>query len=212
MRYDAALRRLVAEFAERRIVRDPRVLNALTKVPRHLFVDEALWLRAYSDDALPIGYGQTISKLSTVARMTEALATHPGDRVLEIGTGSGYQTAVLAGLVTRVYSVERLPALAVRARRVLSQLRAFHAEVRSGDGALGWPEAAPFQGILVTAAADRVPQPLLEQMDVGGRLVLPLEDDDGQRLRCFVRASRGDWREEVLEACRFVPLVAGEAL
>jgi protein-L-isoaspartate(D-aspartate) O-methyltransferase len=205
--FEVARRRLVAEVAEDYGVRNHRVLDALAKVPRHLFVDEALWVRAYTNDALPIGYGQTISKPSTVARMTEALDPHPQDRVLEVGTGSGYQGAVLSCLVARVYSVERLPALAVRARSVLTQLGAFRTEVRSGDGTMGWPEEAPFQGILVTAAAEKVPQALLNQLALGGRLVLPLNGDGGQRLRRLVRTSTDCWREDVLDACRFVPLV-----
>ncbi len=211
MNPEGALKRLVARVAAGAGVTDPRVLAALARVPRHPFVEDALAPRAYADDALPIGYGQTISKPSTVARMTAALDPGPTDRILEVGTGSGYQAAVLACLAGRVYSVERVPALAVRARRVLNQL-GFHAvEVRPGDGAQGWPEAAPFQGILVTAAAEEVPLPLLEQLAVGGRLVLPVREGRGQRLRRVRRVGEQEWAEELLEACRFVPLVAGAA-
>lgn len=210
MRFDGALRRLVAAVAETQGIRNPRVLDALARVPRHLFLEEALWARAYTDDALPIGFGQTISKPSTVARMTEALDPSPGDRILEVGTGSGYQAAVLAALGAQVYSVERISALALRARLALTRVGAFGVAVRPGDGALGWPEQAPFRGVLVTAAAPEVPRALLEQMEVGGRLVLPVAEGDGQRLRRLVRTDSVTWAEEALEACRFVPLVAGQ--
>ena len=210
MTFDFALRRLVAEVAEAPGLRNPRVLDALGRVPRHRFVEEALWARAYSDDALPIGYGQTISRPSTVARMAEALEPSPGDRVLEVGTGTGYQAAVLACLVSKVHSVERVPTLAVRAMRVLTELGFFNAEVTVGDGSLGWPGGTRFHGILVSAAADEVPEALLRQLEVGGRLVLPVSEAGGQRLRRIVRVSEGEWQGEVLEPCRFVPLVARE--
>ena len=187
-----------------------RVREALDKTPRQRFLDEALRGRAYDDDALPIGFGQTLSRLSTVARMTDALGTRPAHRVLEIGTGSGYQAAVLSHLVADVYSVERIPALALRARRNLHQLGCYNVHVRTGDGAAGWPEQAPFDGILVAAAARAVPRPLLEQLAVGGKLVLPLAEGTGQELRLILRASADTWEEEVLEPCRFVPLVSQE--
>lgn len=209
MNFEGALRRMVRDVAVGQGVRNGRVLEALGRVPRHRFLEEALWARAYTDDALPIGYGQTISRPSTVARMTEALDPSPGERVLEVGTGSGYQAAVLSFLGVRLYSVERLPALALRARRALTEVGAFGVSVRPGDGALGWPEEAPFRGILVTAAAPGVPRALLEQLEIGGRLVLPVAEADGQKLRRIVRAGRDTWTEENLEPCRFVPLVAG---
>ncbi len=209
--YHGALRRLVAAVEEGCGVRDRRVLEAIGRVPRHLFVEEALRARAYTDDALPIGYGQTISRPSTVARMTEALSLAPGDSVLEIGTGSGYQAAVLALLGARVYSVERIPGLALRARRVLAQVGAFGVAVRPGDGGKGWPEEAPFRGILMTAAAAEVPRPLLEQLDIGGRLVAPVGQGEGQSLRRVVRLGPDNWTEEVLEACRFVPFIGEPA-
>jgi len=127
-----------------------------------------------------------------------------------VGTGSGYQAAVLAALGARVYSVERISALALRARLALTRVGAFDVTVRPGDGALGWPEQAPFRGVIVTAAAPEVPRALLEQMEVGGRLVVPVAEGDGQRLRRLVRSGRDTWTEEALEACRFVPLVAGQ--
>jgi len=203
----AGQQRLLEQVRRNCGVKDARVLAALAKVPRHLFVDEALRHRAYSDDALPIGYAQTISKPSTVALMTAALELQPGDRVLELGTGSGYQAAVLAHLAAQVYSVERIGALALRARRVLAQLGIHNVEVRAGDGAAGWPGAAPFQGIIVTAAADRVPDALLVQLDLGGHLVIPVAGAQGQWLKRIVRTETDEWREEVLDPCRFVPFV-----
>ncbi|GAB4267655.1 MAG: protein-L-isoaspartate(D-aspartate) O-methyltransferase [Deferrisomatales bacterium] len=210
MSFERPLRRLAEQLADGHGVRSAAVLAAMARVPRPLFVDEALRVRAFRDEALPIGFGQTISKPSTVARMTEALEPRPDDRVLEVGTGSGYQTAVLACLCGRVYSVERIPQLALRASRLLTQLGYHRVEVRLGDGALGWPEQAPFQGILVTAAAEGVPGALLEQLALGGRLVVPRREGNAQRLWRYVRVGADQWHEESLEACRFVPLVAGK--
>jgi protein-L-isoaspartate(D-aspartate) O-methyltransferase len=190
---------------------DDRVITAVTQVPRHLFVDEALATHAYDDAALPIGHGQTISQPYTVARMTEALLA-PGccSTVLEIGTGSGYQTAVLAALVRRVYSVERVAALWQRAETRLRGLRCRNVRLRYGDGALGWQEYAPFDGILITAAAHGVPRRLAAQLAPRGRMVLPLNDGDGQVLVRLTRTSAG-FRHEVLEPVTFVPLLAGVA-
>ncbi len=210
MSHRTQLRRLVEEVARQAGGVDARVLGALGDVPRHRFVQEALRARAYTDDALPIGHGQTITKPSTVARMTAALAPGPEDRVLEVGTGSGYQAAVLSRLVDRVYTVERISVLALRARRILFELGIYNAEVRVGDGSLGWAEESPFQGILVTAAAAQVPRPLLEQLAVGGRLVLPFRGGEGQEIRRIVRRAGGEWEDTILEPCRFVPLVAGD--
>lgn len=205
-RFERKLRRFVEEVCARLGIADPRIIDALSEVPRHLFVDEAFRLRVYTDDALPIGYGQTISKVSTVARMTAALDPRPEHRILEIGTGSGYQAAVLARLCREVYSVERLPALSVKAQNLLHRVGAFNVKARSGDGTLGWPEAAPFDRIIVTAAADRLPQTLYEQLAVGGRLVAPEDAKGGQVLRLIVRGEEG-WERTDLETCRFVPLV-----
>ena len=203
----AGQQRLLEQVRRNCGVRDSRVLGALGRVPRHLFVDEALRHRAYADDALPIGYAQTISKPSTVALMTAALELQPGDRVLELGTGSGYQAAVLSHLAEWVYSVERIGALALRARRLLTQLGIHNVEVRAGDGAAGWPGASPFQGIIVTAAAGKVPEGLLLQLDLGGHLVIPVADGEGQRLKRIVRTEQDQWREELLDPCHFVPFV-----
>ncbi len=210
MNYGPKLRRLAARAAEELQIQDPRIVEALASVPRHLFVDEALRLRAYSDDALPIGFGQTISRFMTVARMTAALDPQTEDRILEVGTGSGYQTAVLARLAGEVYSIERIPALALRAQKALHRLGVYDVAIRAGDGAEGWPAAAPFQGILVAAVASEVPPALFRQLAPGGRLVLPVGRGKSQSLRRFTRVSADEWAEEALEACRFVPLVGSE--
>jgi protein-L-isoaspartate(D-aspartate) O-methyltransferase len=207
LNFESALRRLAREAAGALALRDARVVEALASIPRHLFVDEALRARAYTDDALPIGFGQTISRLSTVGRMTEALDPRPTQRILEVGTGSGYQTAVLAHLAGEVYSIERVPALALRAQKTLRELGIHRVSLRAGDGGLGWPENAPFDGILVAAAAPRIPRSLLEQLAPGGRLVLPVGTGGGQSLRRFTRVSAEVWEEETLERCRFVPLI-----
>ena len=190
-------------------VRDERVLSAVRTLPRHLFVDEALAARAYEDTALPIGHGQTISQPYIVARMTEALLEGGTPRkVLEVGTGCGYQTAVLAPLVTTVYSVERIAALQVRARRALRDLRIANVFMRHGDGFEGWPPYAPYDGILVAAAAMAVPRALLEQLGNGGRLIMPVGPDREQQLVRLTR--RGEtFEREVLGPATFVPLLQG---
>ena len=202
--------RLVQRLMDAGIV-DQRVLESMRRLPRHLFVDEALASHAYDDSALPIGHGQTISQPYTVARMTEVLL-ESGDcsTVLEIGTGSGFQTTVLASLVRRVYSIERVAALWQRADVRLRALRLRNVRLRYGDGNLGWPEYAPFDGILITAAADGVPRLLAEQLAPGGRMVLPLNRGDGQVLLRLTRAGSG-FRHELLEPVTFVPLLGGIA-
>jgi protein-L-isoaspartate(D-aspartate) O-methyltransferase len=196
-------------------IRDQRVLDVLGRLPRHLFVDEALACRAYEDSALPIGHGQTISQPYTVARMTEALLELSSpDTVLEIGTGSGFQTAVLASLVRRVYSIERISSLWDRAGERLKQLKLRNVRLRHGDGALGWPEYAPYDAILMTAAANGVPRLLAEQLAPGGCMVLPIETHDardrGQVLLRVTRTKSG-FRHKVLEPVTFVPLLGGIA-
>ncbi|MGB5832776.1 MAG: protein-L-isoaspartate(D-aspartate) O-methyltransferase [Thiohalocapsa sp.] len=188
-----------------------RVLETMRSLPRHLFVDEALSSHAYDDSALPIGHGQTISQPYTVARMTEALLESGRcSTVLEIGTGSGFQTAVLASLVRRVYSVERVSVLWQRADVRLRTLRLRNVRLRHGDGNLGWPEYAPFEGILITAAASGVPRLLAEQLAPGGRMVLPLYRGNEQVLLRLTRNGAG-FRHEVLEPVTFVPLLGGIA-
>jgi protein-L-isoaspartate(D-aspartate) O-methyltransferase len=188
---------------------NPRVLEVIRRTPRHLFVDEALAHRAYEDTALPIGHNQTISQPFMVGRMTELLlADGPLDKVLEIGTGSGYQTAVLSQLVERVFSVERIQALQERAKERLLELNLRNVVFRWGDGWEGWPALAAYNGIIVTAAAVEVPQALLDQLAPGGRLVIPVGAGDEQQLLLIVREDEGFTRH-VLDAVRFVPLLNG---
>ena len=200
--------RLIARLREQGITSMP-VLERIRSVPRHLFVDEALASRAYEDTALPIGLGQTISQPYVVARMTEALLEGAAPRkVLEVGTGCGYQTAVLAPLVATVYSVERIAVLQQRARRVLRDLRIQNVFMRHGDGFEGWPPYAPYDGILVAAAAMAIPPALLDQLGNGGRLIMPVGPDREQQLIRVTR--RGDsFEREVLGPATFVPLLQG---
>lgn len=185
------------------------VLEAIRRTPRHLFVDEALAHRAYEDTALPIGNNQTISQPYMVARMSELLlAAGPLDKVLEIGTGSGYQTAILAQLVERVFSVERIQSLQEKAKERLAQLNLRNVVFRWGDGWEGWNALGPYNGIIVTAAAANVPQALLDQLAPGGRLVIPVGAGDVQELLLIVRENDG-FSRHVLDAVRFVPLLNG---
>jgi protein-L-isoaspartate(D-aspartate) O-methyltransferase len=197
---------MVDDQLVRRGVTDARVLAAMRKVPRHLFVDEALRDRAYGDHPLPIGEGQTISQPFIVGLMSELLRLRGTEKGLEVGAGSGYQAAVLAELARRVCSIERLPALASRARAVLERLGYANVWVRVGDGALGWPEEAPFDRIIITAAAPAVPPPLFEQLVEGGRMVLPLGDAIEQTLT-VVEKVRGEMRMTTHSGCVFVKLV-----
>jgi protein-L-isoaspartate(D-aspartate) O-methyltransferase len=200
--------RLVQRLQEQGIA-DERVLDRIRNVPRHLFVDEALASRAYEDTALPIGFGQTISQPYIVARMTEALLVGgPLGRVLEIGTGCGYQTAVLAPLVVEVYSLERIAPILGRARRTLRELRIKNAHFRHGDGSAGWAARAPFDGILLTAAPHAVPAGLFDQLGPGGRLIAPVGPDGRQELVRYTRTETGLERES-LGPVSFVPLLSG---
>jgi len=201
--------RMVERLRERG-VKDEVVLAAMAQIARHLFVDEALASRAYDDISLPIGFGQTMSSPYVVARMIEiARDGVPLQRVLDIGTGCGYQAAVLSRLARQVHSMERLAQLASKARVRLRALRIHNVKVRHGDGHHGLPEAAPFDAIVMAAAATHVPQPLLSQLSPGGRLVFPLGTRE-QRLCCITRTSRG-FDENVLEEVKFVPLLPGSA-
>jgi protein-L-isoaspartate(D-aspartate) O-methyltransferase len=194
-------------------IRDERVLAAITQVPRHEFIDEALSSRAYENTALPIGQRQTISQPWIVARMTEALLDMQGgapQKVLEVGTGSGYQAAVLAHLVPSVFTLERIEELLKLARRRFHALRLNNIFARYADGHLGWPSQAPFDGIMVTAAAQSVPEELLEQLSVGGQLVVPLEAGGFQRLMAIRRTEDG-FEESDLGAVVFVPMLSGLA-
>ncbi|MDH3520557.1 MAG: protein-L-isoaspartate(D-aspartate) O-methyltransferase [Myxococcales bacterium] len=188
-------------------VTDQRVLEALQSVPRHLLVPEALRGQAYQDVALPIGAGQTISAPGVVAAMSEALALCGHESVLEVGTGSGYQAAVLAHLAARVVSIERVPRLAAAARRTLDGLGITNVVVYLGDGTLGRPSDGPYQAIVVTAGGPSVPEPLLAQLAVGGRLVGPFGARDEQRLVRIRRLADREYAEEVIGRCRFVDLI-----
>jgi protein-L-isoaspartate(D-aspartate) O-methyltransferase len=195
---------MVATQIASRDVRDPRTLAAMRKVARHLFVPPALSGQAYEDHPLPIGHGQTISQPYIVAFMTEALGLEGGETVLEVGTGSGYQAAVLGEIAARVYTVEIVAPLAEEAAALLKRLGYANVEVKAGDGYLGWPERAPFDGIMVTAAAPRVPEPLKQQLKDGGRLILPV-GDEWQELVVVTR--RGDrFEEKRVLPVRFVPM------
>ncbi len=190
-------------------VRDPRVLAQIRDVPRHLFVDEALATRAYENTALPIGHNQTISQPYIVARMTELLLQGgPLENVLEVGTGSGYQTAVLSGLVRRVYTVERIEALLSQARRRFHALRLMNVRTKHADGGIGWPHYAPYDGIVVTAAPEGIPLALVDQLRPGGRLVLPIGSGREQVLVRVTRTATGH-EKEILEQVSFVPLLGG---
>ncbi|HTL00059.1 MAG TPA: protein-L-isoaspartate(D-aspartate) O-methyltransferase [Pseudomonadales bacterium] len=199
--------RLVQRLREHGIS-DERVLAVIGEVPRHIFIDEALATRAYEDTALPIGHGQTISQPFIVALMTKTLLNKPRERVLEIGTGSGYQTAVLAALVKRVFTVERIQPLIERARERFRAMKLRNVRVKYDYGNLGWPDQGPFDGIIVTAAARSVPAALLEQLAVGGRLVIPVGGDRSQELKVIDKTEDGV-QEESLEYVRFVPLLRG---
>jgi protein-L-isoaspartate(D-aspartate) O-methyltransferase len=190
-------------------IRDEIVLSVMGEVPRHLFVDEALASRAYDDVSLPIGFGQTISNPYTVARMTElARAGRDPIKVLEIGTGCGYQCAVLARVAKTVHSVERLLQLTVKARRNLRASRVLNARLRHGDGHVGLPTEAPFDVILMTAATTHVPKALLEQLEVGGRMIFPMIKGDDQHLWVIERTAQS-YTEKRMEAVKFVPLLPG---
>jgi len=207
---DFAQRRArMVEGLRRRGIADPAVLAAFAAVPRHQFVDEALSGRSYGDDALPIGHGQTLSQPFIAARMLEMLHLTPVDRVLEIGTGSGYQSALLGRLAGAVYSIERLAALGARARDNWGRAGVAGVSLRIGDGTLGWSAVAPFDAIVVSAAAPSVPATLLAQLAPGGRLVVPVGDAADQRLRRHRRTGAGD-QMEIAESCRFVPLIGAE--
>jgi len=193
-------------------IKDPRVLEVLREIPRHLFMDEAMASRAYEDTALPIGHGQTISQPFIVARMTEALLQAPSSpsKVLEIGTGSGYQTAVLAQLVDQVYSVERISLLLNQARQRLRSLNLHNVQYRAGDGYQGWEAHAPYDAIIVTAAPEILPKALVQQLVPGGRMVIPVGKPLHQRLLLVTRDGDG-CQEEALDWVSFVPMIKGQS-
>jgi protein-L-isoaspartate(D-aspartate) O-methyltransferase len=190
------------------------VLDVMRNMPRHIFVDEALASRSYEDNALPIGYGQTISQPYIVARMTEILMDSaspqdaPPKKVLEVGTGSGYQTAILAKLIESVYSVERIRPLLNMARKRFQELNMYNIMLHHSDGTWGWLENAPYDGIIVTAAPSQIPEPLLEQLAMGGRLVMPLGDQQQQQLILITKTDSG-YEQQVLKQVTFVPMMSG---
>jgi protein-L-isoaspartate(D-aspartate) O-methyltransferase len=205
--FEVKRRAMVAQQLQARDITDPRVLAAMGKVPRDRFVPEDLRSQAYEDYPLPIGLGQTISQPYIVALMTQWAEVKPGDKVLEVGTGSGYQAAVLAELSDRVFSIELLPELAEAARTRLRDLGYGRVQVKSGDGYKGWPEEAPFDAILVTATAPEVPPALKAQLKEGGRLVIPVGAPESVQELLLLRTVKGELKEERRVPVRFVPLV-----
>jgi len=207
MEFSISRRRMVERQLLDRGIKDARVIEAMKEIPRHLFVPEAFREQAYSDYPVGIGEKQTISQPYIVARMTEALELKGEERVLEIGTGSGYQAAVLSRLVAKVYSLERIASLARQARRALDQTGCRNVNLMVSDGTLGWQQEAPFDAIIVTAAAPGVPEEYPTQLAPGGRLIIPVGDREGQELIRITRQGANDFQEEKLLDCRFVPLI-----
>ncbi len=197
---------MVEEQIFSREIKDAKLIAAMKKIPRHLFVEEALQNQAYSDHPLPIGEKQTISQPYMVALMTEALLLTGKEKVLEIGTGSGYQTAILAELSEKVFSIERIRPLALRARKLLYELGYFNVEIKIFDGTLGWMEESPFDAIMVTAGSPDIPQTLVDQLAIGGRLVIPVGDAFVQDLIRVIKTEEGIKKED-LGGCRFVKLI-----
>jgi len=191
-------------------IQDQRLITAMRKVPRHLFLDEALRSQAYEDYPSPIGERQTISQPYIVALMTELLQLKGTEKVLEIGTGSGYQTAILAELAEQVYSVERLPALAKKARKLIDELKYTNIIITIKDGSTGWKEHSPYDAIIVTAAAPYEPKSLLEQLNMGGRLVIPIGEEYSQDLILYIKEHDGTYTKENYGGCRFVKLIGEE--
>jgi protein-L-isoaspartate(D-aspartate) O-methyltransferase len=206
-------KKMVQEQIVARGINDRRVIDTMLKIPRHIFVQEAFAAQAYNDKALPIGEKQTISQPYIVALMTEMLSLNGTEKVLEIGTGSGYQTALLATLTDRVYSAERIRPLALRARKCLDSLKLFNVQLRindSGGSPIGWDEEAPFDAIIVTAGAPEIPEILTDQLACGGRLVIPVGSDTSQRLVKISKSEDGQLQMESAVECRFVPLIGNQ--
>jgi protein-L-isoaspartate(D-aspartate) O-methyltransferase len=206
--FAAARNRMVDTQLARRGIADPRVLDAMRAVPRHVFISEELAGEAYADHPVPIGFGQTISQPYIVAWMVEQLRLTPSSRVLEVGAGCGYQTAILARLAAEVFAVEIVDALTARARATLDLLQVVNVHLETRDGSLGWPEHAPFDGIVVAAAASEVPPALVEQLAPGGRLLVPVGGLEFQTVRLIERREHGIADEALIDV-RFVPLIVG---
>ncbi|NLV24061.1 MAG: protein-L-isoaspartate(D-aspartate) O-methyltransferase [Deltaproteobacteria bacterium] len=206
MNFTTARNHMVERQIKARGISDALVIDAMLRVPRHLFVEEALQNQAYTDFPLPIGAGQTISQPYMVALMTEALLLAGGEKVLEIGTGSGYQAAVLSRIASQVFTIERNPVLARKARAILDSNGFSNISIRVGDGTLGWREEAPFDAIMVTAGAPAVVEEIQRQLAINGRLVIPVGSFKEQMLKRIIRLGAAEFREENLLSCRFVPL------
>lgn len=204
--FEKARHRMVESQIAARGIRDERVLEAMRKIPRHIFLEEALWSQAYGDYPLPIGEKQTISQPYIVALMTEALELKENDKVLEIGTGSGYQTAILAHMVKWVYTIERIRSLLLKARKTLESLNIYNVTYRVSDGTEGWIEESPFDAILVTAGSPDIPKTLVDQLAIDGRLVIPVGDRYSQNLIKLTKKQEGLVKED-LGGCRFVSLI-----
>lgn len=207
MNFDIARKRMVENQIVSRGIKDRRLIEAMLKVPRHIFVEEAMAAQAYNDKPLPIGEKQTISQPYMVAVMTELLELKGNEKVLEIGTGSGYQAAILASLADRVYTIERIRSLVLRARKALDSLGFLNVNIKIADGTIGWTEEAPFHAVMVTAAAPDVPEELVEQLAAGGKLVIPVGDQLDQTLVRIVKRDDGSVVREDFIGCRFVKLI-----
>lgn len=205
--YDIPRQRMIALLREHYKIADEKVLRAMSEVPRHWFVPDALKSQAYKDNALPIASNQTISQPFIVARMTELLELSPQSKVLEIGAGSGYQTAILAVIAAKVYAIERVPILVQEARERLAKLHVENVTLACADGTLGWEIHAPFDAILIAAGSPKIPEPLLKQLKIGGRLVIPIGQD--QKTQKLIRVARTEsgYKTEDFGACAFVPLI-----
>ena len=208
-RFTEAREMMVRAQIEARGIKDEGVLKMMRTVPRHKFVSPVYQKIAYSDRPLPIGYAQTISQPYIVALMTESLKLKGGEKVLEIGTGSGYQAAILAELAKEVYTIEIIPGLTKKAEKTLKKLGYKNIKVKCGDGYLGWPEYAPFDAIIVTCAPDHIPQPLIDQLAEGGRMVIPIADTYPQRLT-LIQKKKGKIIQEIITGCMFVPMTGEE--
>ncbi len=207
LNFEIARKRMVQEQIVNRGITNPRIIDAFLKIPRHLFVQEAMAAQAYSDGPLPIGEKQTISQPYMVAYMTDLLNLSGNEQLLEVGTGSGYQTAILATLVKRVSTIERIRSLAMQARKVLDSLHLLNVNIKIGDGTLGWPEEGPFDAILVTAGAPAVPETVAAQLAPGGRLIIPVGDESNQTIIRIIKEKDGTLTRETGIGCRFVPLI-----
>ncbi len=205
--YATLRKQMVQKYVIEAGIKDPGVIEAMLRVPRHFFVEKALEYKAYRGSSLPIGFGQTISHPTTVALMTQALEISGDEKVLEIGTGSGYQAAILAQMGVKVYSIERIPELAAKARSAFERMGLYSIAVKIGDGHLGWPQFAPFDRIILTAHSEQIPPPLIDQLAAGGILIMPMGKKFNQKLTRFRKDEHGKIRWEIISDVHFVPLI-----